>query len=171
IAGARVPVLDPADAVIHLALHAFREGGGRLQWLKDLEQSAANRRPDWDVVIDRASTWGLSLVVGVMLDRARRTLGAAVPPEVTRRLAPNAWRAVVRTADAIVPISRTDGRGSLGTLVVRSTGDSVARSYLGLVRASVERVLETARRAEETPAPPPPAPGRAGARAAYLAPV
>jgi len=36
--GVSVRTLDPVDTLIHLALHACLAGGGRLCWLKDIEQ-------------------------------------------------------------------------------------------------------------------------------------
>jgi Uncharacterised nucleotidyltransferase len=142
ISGAPFPTFDPPDTVIHLSMHGIRTGGSRLQWLKDIERVVARDEPDWDEVITRASRWGLSLAVGVMLGRARALLGCNVPEEVVRTLVPRTWRAVVVATDRLSPIERSAASRSLATLVARSTSSDVRSSLKTLVRTTVERAAE-----------------------------
>jgi hypothetical protein len=124
LTGTAVPTLDPADTLLHLALHAAKGGGVRLQWLKDIERAVSVGQPDWDAVVTRSRRWGLTLVAGVMLDRARRVLDAPVPDEVGHALGGRPWRQVVRAADRIRPVERTVGRHAISTMVARATGPS-----------------------------------------------
>lgn len=85
VEGVAVPTLDPADALVHLCLHAAMSGGNRLRWIKDIERSAA-AQPDWGQVVVRAREWRAGRPVGLMLRRARDVLGAAVPDELVSTL-------------------------------------------------------------------------------------
>jgi hypothetical protein len=164
LAGAEFPTLDRADTLIHLAVHGFREGGGRLQWLKDIEQVVLYDTPPWSDVVRRAHDWNLAPVVGSMLDRTRRLLDAPVPAAVVDELTPRPWRSALRAADRVAPIERGAGRSTIATLVMRSTRGSTGAS----IRAFVENALTRRRRglrpdgddATRPPAPPDPA-GRA----------
>jgi Uncharacterised nucleotidyltransferase len=139
IVGSPFLTLDSADMIIHLCLHGFREGGARLQWLKDIERVLASEVPDWDAVVARARGWQLSPVVGVMLERTRTLLGGDVPEEVLRTLAPRSWRSLVRVADRVSPVERSLGRGSLATIVLRSTRRDLSSSTAALLWTAVER--------------------------------
>ena len=153
ISGASFPTFDPPDTVIHLSMHAIRMGGSRLQWLKDIERVVARDQPDWDAVITRASRWGLSLAVGVMLGRARALLGCDVPEEVVRTLVPRTWRALVVAADRLSPIERSAASGSLATLVARSTSSDVRSSVVTLIRTTVERTAQAVRGGDRPESP------------------
>lgn len=124
LAGREVCTLDPADTVVHLALHASLAGGHRLIWLKDLEQALLTPdRPEWTELEARAAEWRAGPAVALMLSRARRTLGVAVPPGTVRRLVPDAgWRAVGSAADLVSPLSRGSGsaQASIGRIVARA---------------------------------------------------
>ncbi|HUR18793.1 MAG TPA: nucleotidyltransferase family protein [Acidimicrobiales bacterium] len=147
----QVRSLDPSDLLIHLAVHSFREGGGKLRWLKDIEQAVLYDTPDWDEVIRRARTWRVDLVVATMLLRARDTLGFAVPPEVMRSLSGWAWRSVVSAADTLWPVERTSQPASPATMVARATRADL-RSSLGALAVSASRRL-TARSDREERGP------------------
>ena len=134
IAGTRLRTLDPADTLLHLALHAATGGGGRLQWIKDIERAVTVGQPDWDEVVVRARAYGLAVVVGVMLDRARDVLAAPVPDGVSAALGAPTWRRIVRGAARISPIERSAGRRALSTIVVRSTGPTTRSSLRGLAQ-------------------------------------
>jgi hypothetical protein len=72
-------------------------GGGRLQWIKDVERVAA-ANDDWDAVLDRARAWGAGPLVGSMLRRAE-AIGASAPREVTDALVAPLSRAVNAVID------------------------------------------------------------------------
>jgi hypothetical protein len=78
--------LDPSDFLAHLALHASLGSAQRLRSLLDIERTVASWAPDWEVLVGRCRAWGVGLPVSVVLNRARRTLGAAVPTEVIKDL-------------------------------------------------------------------------------------
>jgi Uncharacterised nucleotidyltransferase/Transglutaminase-like superfamily len=92
VEGHRVATLDPADTLIHLALHAALNGADRLSLLEDVRRSIALERPPWDEVVGRADAWRAGPSVAVTLRRARDLLGADVPDDVLRRLDRSALR-------------------------------------------------------------------------------
>src|SRR5207248_3252817 len=104
--GVTIQTPDAADTLIHLALHACLAGGGRLVWLKDIEQAVVNDRPHWDDVIRRSAEWQVNLFVGTMLFRSRQVLSTPVEDEVLRALVPNsAWRGLIGSLDRAFPIT------------------------------------------------------------------
>ena len=138
VGGRLVPAMDPADLVVHLALHASFSGGDRLVWLKDLEQAlTCPDAPGWDALVERAASWPAALPVALMLARTRAVLGLPVPTDVLRRLSPDrAWRAVTRLADRISPQPGEPGRGSVARLVAGAVRVDGARSRRTLIQHS-----------------------------------
>jgi hypothetical protein len=140
VGGEPVRTLDPPDTLIHLALHACKEGGRRLIWLKDVEQSVLNDRPDWDEVVRRAHDWGVGLFVGTILLRTARLLDLAVPATVTRELIPSrSWRTVLASADRIFPVDVWTGRETPATLVVEATRTNGRATLAHLARGAAAR--------------------------------
>jgi Uncharacterised nucleotidyltransferase len=138
IGGVAARTLDSTDTLISIALHACKQGGDRLIWLKDVERTVANDPPEWAAVVERSLAWRVNLFVGGMLLRSQRVLGAAVPDDVVRELLPSrAWRATLAGLDRLFPPERSAGFGTPATLVVRSTrGDlpsTLATSAEGLL--------------------------------------
>jgi hypothetical protein len=121
LGGRQVRTLDPLDTLTHVAVHAALDGGDRLVWLKDIEQALLYRAvPDWDALAARADEWHGAPAVALMLHRARRVLGAAVPAAVLTRLVSDpVWRGLVRGADLVPALSA--GHASLGRGVARAT--------------------------------------------------
>ncbi len=118
--------LDPDDFLAHLALHASFGAAQQLRRLLDIERTVANWAPDWGVLVQRCQTWRVGLPVAVMLNRARRTLGAAVPAEVVEELAggrPN--RLVVRQLSEWSPAGGLPGGRSVKNGLTRSLRDSL----------------------------------------------
>ncbi|MEN3357058.1 MAG: hypothetical protein V7637_1040 [Mycobacteriales bacterium] len=124
LAGRDVRTLDPADTIVHLALHAALAGGQRLIWLKDLEQALlAPDAPQWTELVARAAEWRAGPAMALMLARSAGTLGVPVPAGVGQQLAPDrGWRAIGRLADLTSPVSRSPGsaRPSAGRIVARA---------------------------------------------------
>lgn len=140
-----VPTLDSADTLVHLALHAAKEGGDKLLHLLDLDQ-AARRQDDWDEVVRRADGMGAHLVVGVMLQRARDTLGTPVPEDALRHcLRPRLWRVCVRRVEAWQPAADQAGSGNLSTLLARSTRASVPTTVAVMARGLARRLRSVSR--------------------------
>lgn len=118
--------LDPTDFIAHLALHASFGSDQQLRRLLDIERTVAHRAPDWEVLVQRCRAWRVGLPVSVMLNRARQTLGAAVPEEVVAELAggrPN--RLVVRQLSEWVPAGRMPGQRSVRNGLTRSLRDGL----------------------------------------------
>ena len=68
IAGCQTLVLDPADQVIYLCLHALKHNLNRLIWLIDLKISVAHwTGGQWAALWDRAESWGQTRAVFVVL--------------------------------------------------------------------------------------------------------
>jgi hypothetical protein len=122
VGGRLVATLDRTDTVVHLALHASLAGGHRLVWLKDLEQALrAPDAPSWPEIAGRATTWRAGVAVGLMLARARGTLGVPVPDEVLDDLAPDRlWRSVARVADVLAPLPSRPEDASVARIVARA---------------------------------------------------
>jgi Uncharacterised nucleotidyltransferase len=118
--------LDPDDFLAHLALHASFGAAQQLRRLLDIERTVANRAPDWERVVQRCRAWRVGLPVAVMLNRARLTLGAAVPAEVVAELAggrPN--RIVVRQLSEWSPAGGWPGGRSVKNGLTRALRDSL----------------------------------------------
>ena len=137
LGGIDVRTTDPVDTVVHLAIHAALSGADRLSWLKDVERATA-AAPDWDVVVERARANRAARLVAITLDRARRVVGAAVPPEVIEALEPSATARVgLSVADRIAPPSLATDHRSLSSLWVAFRRDT-ARATAGVL---VDRAL------------------------------
>jgi Uncharacterised nucleotidyltransferase len=132
IRGMRIQTLEETDTLIHLSMHACREGGDRLYWLKDIDQAVVNDQPDWDVVIRRAHEWGVNILVGMMLARTRATFRTAVPNEVVRALVPQPWRVATNAADRLFPAHRSTARGTAATLLAHAARNDVRSSAVAL---------------------------------------
>lgn len=118
-----IPTLQADDALLHLALHAALSGGDRLLWLKDLERTIAAWSPGWETVVERARFARIGPAVGLMLVRARETLGADVPGEVTDRLVGSGSLRVARWIERISPWAYGVGRtASPSRIFSRSIG-------------------------------------------------
>jgi Uncharacterised nucleotidyltransferase/Polysaccharide biosynthesis protein len=118
--------LDPHDFLAHLALHASFGAVQQLRRLLDIERTIANGAPDWGVLVQRCRAWRVGLPVSVMLNRARRTLGAAVPEEVVQALAGGrSNRLVVRHLSEWAPAGRLPGGRSMKNGLTRSLRDGL----------------------------------------------
>jgi hypothetical protein len=118
--------LDRDDFVAHLALHASFGAAQQLRRLLDIERTVAHWAPDWEVLVQRCRSWRVGLPVSVMLNRARQTLGAAVPEEVVEELAGGrSNRLVVRQLSEWAPAGRMPGGRSVKNGLTRSLRDDL----------------------------------------------
>jgi hypothetical protein len=148
--------LDPSDFLAHVALHASFGAAQQLRRLLDIERTIASRPPDWEVLIRRCRSWRVGLPVSVMLNRARKTLGAVVPEEVVDELAggrPN--RLMVRQLSEWVPAGHMPGGRSVRNGLTRSLRD-------GLVATITEFAAETGQAIRHGLRPGTAEPGRPG---------
>ncbi len=168
LAGVAVRTLDPTDTLIHLALHAAISGGDRILWLKDIERSVAVRPPDWGALVTRSHGWRVGAPVGLLLRRAARFLGAAVPESVTRDLLGSAPRLIVGAVDELFPWEAALGRlVSPNRLLARSIGQGFAGASAWLAVRSIRNLDPGQERAASAFTPG----GDAADRAAFLAAV
>ena len=141
IDGRGVPMLDPVDAVLHLAFHAAYSGGDRLLWLKDLERAVATWRPDWNDLVARAHEGHISAAVGLMLSRARNVLGADIPDATVACLLPRGAAAVAKWVDALSPWEYGFGRTAAPTrLFSRTIGYGMPGALRWLVWRSIRNL-------------------------------
>jgi putative nucleotidyltransferase-like protein len=160
VVGATIKTPDPADTLIHLALHACLEGGRRLVWMKDLEQAVVNQDLAWEEVVGRARDWRVNLQVGTMLLRSRALLGTPVPDEVIGELVPRAlWRGLLHSLDVVFPVTIWGRARSPAAAAAKATKTDV-KSTLRFVAGAVGRRLRRESQAEAETDPE--------ARAAYL---
>jgi hypothetical protein len=121
IAGRAVPVMDPVDTLVHVALHASLAGADRLVWLKDVEQCVGLGSMDWPLVLRRARELGAAVATGLMLARASSVLGVPVPAAVVRELVPSpGLRGVMGAIDAVWSVQRARPGGSPARLIARA---------------------------------------------------
>jgi hypothetical protein len=140
-----VLTLDAVDSLLHVALHACTSGGWRLLWLKDVAQ-AHQRTTDQDAEVRaRARAWQVELVLAAMLARTRRVLGTPeLPgPAVDRRVA-TSWLRLLAAVDAVSPVARATGAGSLTRIVTNSTRRTTTGSAAELTRRSVAFAVQRA---------------------------
>jgi hypothetical protein len=141
IRGRRARTMDATDSLMHLAVHAALVGGDRLIWLKDIEQSIRHRTPDWDAVVERSRSWRVHLPVALMLERAERTLDAAVPAGVINALAPQrSWRVITLAADRRFPAVQSRGGGNPARMLARTVKATPMASVTNLAAVLGRRV-------------------------------
>ena len=176
IDSAPVRTLGSVDTLVHLCVHAALAGGNRLQWLKDIELAVAHDAPDWDDVVATARRWRAATPTAVMLERARRVVGADVPVEIIAELLPSRHRRVAdRIVSRVSPPERSQSQKSMAALWAQSLRDTTPHTLVLASRARrrvsrTGRSVARARRAAGAPAVAAfhPAGGN-GSRTAYLA--
>ena len=126
---------DPADLLLHVAVHALLDGLERLRNVADVVQLLTHDPVDPAVLIDRARETGTALMLAVVLQRTlpfhedRDAVRALI-----RDLAPRSpWLALMRLNERVNPVRRSDRDVSLG-FVAASTRD---RSWSSLRTAGV----------------------------------
>ena len=126
---ALVPVLDPVDALLHLAVHATLSGGHRLVWLKDLQLQQSAWPVDMALVKSRAEEAGLWPAVHLALLRAARTFGEPAP----------AWPPLWSRVNSAVGTDRfrTAGWAGDGRTLAGATRRSVVSSFRSLVQTAL----------------------------------
>jgi len=136
VLGQEIPVLDREDTLIHVALHAMLSGGDRLAWLADLDALVRQGGIDWPVLVQRARSARLALVVGVMLQRAVMVLDTPVPGDMLGQLLRRGalWSRLLVAFERRRPTATNFGRNVRGQVLIRSTRDSTLTSLKTLAR-------------------------------------
>ncbi len=115
VAGVRAPVLEPTDALLHVALHAALSGGNRLLWLQDVAMLLDRGGVDLEALVRRARRWRVGTPVAIVLERAARSLGAPIEPNLLRALERSpVRRSASATLDRIWPTERSVGGDPAG---------------------------------------------------------
>ena len=123
--GVEMRTLDAVDTLLHLCLHAAQSGAHRLIWLKDVERSVKVDRPDWDELVRRAGARRLGLVCALVLSKTQRAIGAAVPDDVLKALAPRKARIAFSAVDKLAPAQKATSRGSPSRMLAKATRGDV----------------------------------------------
>ena len=121
--------LDQVDFAAHIALHAMFNGAQQLRRMLDIERTLANQPPEWGTLVERCRAWRVGLPVGVMLNRARVTLGAAVPDGIVWELT-DGWleRLMMGELSRWVPAGPLPAGRSFTNGMIRSLRDGFAPS-------------------------------------------
>ncbi|MCP5025787.1 MAG: nucleotidyltransferase family protein [Actinomycetia bacterium] len=102
-----VPAFDPADELVHLAVHAGLGGAQRVTWLADVAALIRTDPPSWDTVVSRLAGTGVAQMVGQVLDRTGQELDADIPAATIEALVPGPALALRRRSDRSVPSLET----------------------------------------------------------------
>jgi hypothetical protein len=153
-----VRTLDPVDTLVHLCHHAAFSGAVRLVHLLDVDQ-AARRIEDWDLVGQRARSWGAGAQVGLVLARSRRVLGTPLPADLDRRLGlSRAFGTLLSTVDHAWPAPAVRHEASWSRLVARAARPSATATAFRALQTAVVGAVNRARPASAPAAPTPAAP-------------
>lgn len=137
--------LDPVDGLLHVCLHAALTGANKLLYLVDAQRMAA-RITDWALVGERAARWKAAPHVALVLHRARRCLGGALPEDLDRVLgSTRAFRALTAAVDRAAPVPRARTEAGPARLVARAVQS-------GALRTSFASARSVARHLQERPA-------------------
>ena len=126
VGGLVVPALEPADALVHLCVHAAASGADRLGWLADVAAAAPDDGDGdgWHEVVAAAGRWRARAAVAGVLGRAALVLGpdavgglglrAAAALRTGLRPGPRGAtaRAVARAVETVGPVAASTGVGS-----------------------------------------------------------
>jgi len=135
LAGAKVPTTDPADTLVHVALHAALAGAHRLIWLKDVDQVVRNLAPSAQLVIERARSWQAGYACALVLARAQRALGTPVPHGLLATLAPSGtWRRAMDFVQRQRPVERCVTERSILRMTARAARADARASTVELLR-------------------------------------
>lgn len=126
--------LEPVDALVHVCLHAALSGANKLVYLVDAQRMAA-RVGDAREVASRATDWGATPHVALVLRRARAALGGPLPGELDRLTSP-AFRALTTAVDRVAPVPRAREDPGLARLVARAVRPGAARTTLAAARST-----------------------------------
>jgi hypothetical protein len=129
-----IPALDPADQLIHLAVHSASSGANKLLWLLDTGL-AASQFADYDLLVERVRASRTALALALVMLRCQRYLGLSLPSEVLAAAgAGPGWQLLCRTVDARSRLRDDPERPMFGRAfarAVRATAPASAGDLLG----------------------------------------
>jgi len=137
-----VATLPLGAHLVYVCAHAADGGGNRLRWLTDVAHLASRASADdWSSVVETSRRWGLPETVSLVLWRATRHAGAAVPAWVVPALAGRRARARAALVDLADPLPGSGQHGSATAALARATDRP-----LGLTARAVLITRSTERR-------------------------
>ncbi|MFZ2119434.1 MAG: nucleotidyltransferase family protein [Pseudonocardiaceae bacterium] len=133
--GSTVRTFGEIDTILHLALHGCFSGADKLRYLLDLQQALKKSKPSAPSLLRRAESFGLELMLRLMVNRMTAFVDDAVPLRLPRSsVAANLWLAADHFAISHYPPgSRFEGRFSGGTISL-STRESPSASWYSLTK-------------------------------------
>lgn len=122
-----LPMLEPEDQALHVALHAAQAGANRLMWLADVYY--ASQQVDGGVLEERSRAAHAVVPVALVLDRAYRVAGRpGVPQSGLALRADGTWGRLARWRDARIPFPGLPGDPRLGGNVYSAARSSAVAS-------------------------------------------
>lgn len=133
--GLAVRTFGEIDTILHLALHGCISGADKLRQLLDLQQALKRSRPSVPSLLRRAESFGLELMLRLMVNRVTAFVDDAIPLRFPRpSVAVNSWLAADHLAiSRFPPGSRFEGKFSGGTLSL-STRESPSASWCSFTK-------------------------------------
>lgn len=129
--------LHPAEALVHVCLHAALAGANRLLFLLDAHHLTLGV-DDSGELIDVARTWGAEPQLMLVLARAHRFLGTPVSNELYRSTrVPLALRGMGATVDRLAPTPDARQDAGIARLFARGIRTTTTRSALACARNGV----------------------------------
>lgn len=156
VAGARVPVLDPADTFVYVTMHMVLSGAHRLVWSKDVDRLVVHAPVPWDEVVGRAESARAALVVAYALRHVHAVLGTPVAAGAGARLgrhSPWPWLAPV-TARLSRPEHAASNSRLMSRVAARSTRYGVPSSVRQLLHKASVANQPRGLRPDQQPADP-----------------
>lgn len=133
-ATAAIWTLNPPDALVHVCLHAALAGANRLLFLLDAHHLTLEV-DDWDVVLDRARTWGAEPQLMLVLARTHRFIGTEIPRDLASRgQVPWAMRQIGSLVDGLAPTPAARRDAGMARLYARAIRTTTATSLAACVR-------------------------------------
>lgn len=128
--GLAVRTFGEIDTILHLALHGCISGADKLRSLLDLQQALKRSKPSVFSLLGRAESFGLELMLRLMVNRMAAFVDGAIPLLLPRpSVAATSWLAADHFAiSRFPPGSRFEGKFSCGTLSL-STMESPSASW------------------------------------------
>jgi hypothetical protein len=144
----RVRTLHPADAAVHVAVHAAASGGHRMVWYSDLRGAIhhAAERGTLEMVPAVTDEWRARPALSVMLLRASRTLDFPIPPALQAVTQPGLWTGLSRVVDCASPPELAGTGRSAARLLARAAGADTGASLRAVVAKAWQ--AKAARRAQ-----------------------
>lgn len=135
-------ILDPADGLVHVCLHAALTGANKLIYLVDAQLTAA-RVTDWPEVGRRANLWKAAPHLALVLRRARSSLGGDLPEGLDRLLGTSAaFRGLTTAVDRLAPVHHARTEPGVARLVARAVQPGALRTAAASARSGVRYVFD-----------------------------